>query len=82
MRNNASIVENTMSEIEREQQREICNSDIKKILIEARDREFQKIDTGLSKETVAAVKLRYDLYFEYLNEAFEALKRDSAVPVA
>ena len=73
---------NAMSEFEKEEQREICNADIKKILIDARDREFQRIDTGLSKESAAAVKLRYDRYFSYLKEAFETLNKDSAVPVA
>ena len=60
-----------MTEIERKEQIKVWYKDVKKILIEARDREFLKIDTGVSNETVAAVKNRFDMYFYYLEEFFK-----------
>ena len=65
------ILRSAMTEIERKEQIEIWYKDVKKILIEARDREFLKIDTGVSHESVAAVKNRFDMYFYYLEEFFK-----------
>lgn len=62
------ILRSAMTEIERKEQIKVWYKDVKKILIEARDREFLKIDTGVSNETVAAVKNRFDMYFYYLEE--------------
>lgn len=65
------ILENAMTEIERKEQIKIWYKDMKQLLIEARDREYSKIDTGVSNETVASVKNRFDMYFYYLEYFFK-----------
>ena len=65
------ILESAMTEIERKEQIEIWYKDMKKILIEARDREYSKIDTGVSHENTGAVKNRFDMYFYYLEYFFK-----------
>lgn len=68
------ILKSAMTELERKEHIEIWYSDVKKILMEARDREYLRIDTGISSETTGSVKNRFDMYFSYLEEAFKKLQ--------
>ena len=65
-----------MTKIEKNEQMEICYQDVRKLIIEARDRDFKRVDTGASKENYSTVRLRYDMYLSYLDEAFKALNSE------
>lgn len=69
------VLQSAMTELERKEQIEIWYEDMRKILLAARDKEYLKIDTGVSNETAGAVKLRFDMYFYYLKEAFKKLQK-------
>lgn len=44
---------------------------MKQILIEARDRVYQKVQMWVLQETIAQIKNRFDMYFYYFDELFK-----------
>lgn len=65
------VLKSAMTELERKEQIGIWYKDVKKILTEAREREYEKIKEGLSRENAGSVKNRFDMYFFYLEYFFE-----------